>query len=57
MVDPIGSIGGTGATVRDVNALAGSERFREKEAFSAQIAHWSRGRAQYLPRLDVAGPS
>lgn len=48
-VEELGSILGFGAIVREVNAFTGSERFREKDAFSAQIAHWSRGRAQYFP--------
>jgi hypothetical protein len=40
-VEVLGSILVTGRIVRDVNAFTGSERFREKDAFSAQIAHWS----------------
>jgi hypothetical protein len=42
--------------VREVNAFTGSERFREKVAFSAQIAHRSRDRSQYFPRLGTACP-
>lgn len=39
IANPLGSMGGTGAAAKDVNALVGSERFKEKEAFSAQMAH------------------
>lgn len=38
-VDVFGSVLGVGVTPMDVNALTGSDRFKEKEAFSAQIAH------------------
>jgi hypothetical protein len=51
------SIPGTVAVVREVKAFTGSERFRGKDAFSAQIAHWSRGRDQYFPRLRCTPPS
>lgn len=34
-----------------VNAFVGSEVLRLKDAFSAHIAHWSRGRVQYFPRF------
>ena len=42
------SIFATDAIVGDVNAFTGSERFKEKAAFSAQIAHWSCGRDRYF---------
>ena len=38
------------SALRDVSALAGSEKLRFVEALSAQMAHWSEGRDQYLPR-------
>jgi hypothetical protein len=43
-----GSILGTGIFAR-VKAFTGSERFKENDAFSAQIAHWSLERDQYFP--------
>jgi len=42
---------------REVNAFTGSDMFREKNKFSAQIAHWSRGRDQYFPHSGTSSPS
>jgi len=42
---------GIKGVANDVNALVGSARFKLNEAFSAQIAHWSCGSNQYLPRF------
>lgn len=48
-VEAFGSILGTAKFSRDVKAFTGSDRFKENEAFSAQIAHWSLERDEYFP--------
>lgn len=47
--------------VKDVRAFVASAKLRLYDAFSAQMAHWSSDRAQYLPRwrpeaLSVLSP-